>query len=485
MPKNNSDGGYRLPDVIDPEESICVTVRVPNDLMHLIAFWGALEELARWWNWERDALKRGREAAAVWRAVIDEARANTVYGECSGGNVQVRQRPGEPCKLDVDYGSGWQQFADLRLCAPEVTVQPDGGINIGGTTIYPNAPLGVDPETGFPIQPAPAPQPSLTPCAAAISLGRILAQTHEELCAKIQLSDLAKALAALAIFAAVWTFPPNLVWALPLVAGFATINTVCESSLAGYWLQQFVCIAQNHIQIVDDQPQVDRTALLNALNDDGRAPLLIFAYLISNIDTTGLNAAAAVGAATAGQCPPCGPRFTVMVLSSSFYPDANLGSDLMRSRWWSTPGYVAAEGVHRVSLRFDNVNAVQGLPSIGCRIRAWNSATTFNSTTYSLFYVDYLRFRRVSTSTGANVSAPAQLRIWRSFDANDMYTVTQTGEVTIRDVRCAQISTNAGTNGFNNNGEAWVIDLRVRTGTGSGSLRWSNSLGQEVNWTNP
>jgi hypothetical protein len=306
MPKNNSDGGYRLPDVIDPEERICVTVRVPNDLMHLIAFWGALEELARWWNWERDAAKRGREAAAVWRAVIDEARANTVYGECSGGNVQVRQRPGEPCKLDVDYGSGWQQFADLRLCAPEVTVQPDGGINIGGTTVYPNAPLGVDPETNMPRQPQPRPQPasvSRPVCRAAANLIDVLILTHSELCARIDRPDAEKALAAIAVFAAVLVYPPNLIWALPLVAAFATINSICDEITDTTRTDAICAILSTGSVDASGRVTFDRDALIDALNPTGRPDIARIGFIAGYLDETSLNYAASVDMGGAADCP--------------------------------------------------------------------------------------------------------------------------------------------------------------------------------------
>lgn len=59
-----SDGkGYLLPSIINPDDSHYVCVEVPDDINHRIAFLGALSSLVKWYNWERDDLKQGAEAA--------------------------------------------------------------------------------------------------------------------------------------------------------------------------------------------------------------------------------------------------------------------------------------------------------------------------------------------------------------------------------------------------------------------------------------
>lgn len=61
--------GYMLPTVMNPPDSLCFTVKVPNDQGHIAAFFGALFELTQWISWQRDSAKRGKDAAAVWRAI--------------------------------------------------------------------------------------------------------------------------------------------------------------------------------------------------------------------------------------------------------------------------------------------------------------------------------------------------------------------------------------------------------------------------------
>jgi hypothetical protein len=47
----------------------------------MAAFWGALDSLGRWYNWQRDEQKRGKDAAAVWRPLVEAARQN----DCEAG----------------------------------------------------------------------------------------------------------------------------------------------------------------------------------------------------------------------------------------------------------------------------------------------------------------------------------------------------------------------------------------------------------------
>lgn len=473
MPQRN-DGGYRLPTVVDPDEFICVQINVPNDLYHIIAFWGAIQELGYWWNWERDEARRGAQVAAVWRRIIEQARSSS----CQGGNMRVRQRPGEPCKLDVDYGDGWEQFADLSLCPPEVSVMSDGSLNIGGTIVNPVAPLGIG-DTGMPIQPAPRQIGSTDPtCAAAVNLAEILARLLSDVCAKIQLSPLEQALAAVGVFVAVLAYPPNVLWAIPLVAAIAATNDACQR-FTFEDKEDLTCILKANAFESAGVVTFDRSAIQSALTATSRTPLMTIALLLNYIEPSALDYAASLPASNV-PCPCPQPEQTVWLLSRADYPDQSESLDLPRSRWWEQLTYNPNTGLNRIVLRFDNVAAVQGLPSIGTRIRSWNSLSAFNDTTRSLFYVNYLKFTRAN-SAGVPLNVTAQLRVWPNFGGSPQI-FNGTGSVEIRNLWAAQINTNAGVEGFNNNNEYWVIEFSIRTGRSLLSLRATNSLGQTVNW---
>jgi len=59
--------GYKVPAVINPGSARCIRVYVPDDPDYLAAFWASYQYLGTWHAWERDADKRGKLAAAVWR----------------------------------------------------------------------------------------------------------------------------------------------------------------------------------------------------------------------------------------------------------------------------------------------------------------------------------------------------------------------------------------------------------------------------------
>lgn len=79
---SGQDGGYLLPEVIDPPRvSLCI--QIPDDPNHIIAFWGALEQLSKWWNWQRDDAHTAKEVAAVWLDVWKKARESFYAGDCA------------------------------------------------------------------------------------------------------------------------------------------------------------------------------------------------------------------------------------------------------------------------------------------------------------------------------------------------------------------------------------------------------------------
>lgn len=127
----NSDGiGYPLPDEIDPAEAVCIRVYVPADPLYIGSFWQAYAHFGKWLAWARDDAHRGKDAAAVWRPYIQQARDewDASAGDC--GMVNVRQNPDNPCILEVQTlaGGAWVEFADLDLCkfAPGEKLYPDG-----------------------------------------------------------------------------------------------------------------------------------------------------------------------------------------------------------------------------------------------------------------------------------------------------------------------------------------------------------------------
>lgn len=80
MPKQKTDGGWLLPAIIDPPERKAVCICIPEEENHVAAFWGALNELGYWFNWQRDPDKKGLPVSLVWARIVSEAHQKWLDG---------------------------------------------------------------------------------------------------------------------------------------------------------------------------------------------------------------------------------------------------------------------------------------------------------------------------------------------------------------------------------------------------------------------
>lgn len=77
---SGKDGGWLLPEVVNPPTSSSVCICIPDDENHVAAFWGALQELAYWFNWQRDPAHTGLAASIKWQAIVSEAHQKWLDG---------------------------------------------------------------------------------------------------------------------------------------------------------------------------------------------------------------------------------------------------------------------------------------------------------------------------------------------------------------------------------------------------------------------
>lgn len=130
MVKRKHDPGYKLPEVMEPE-NCCICIPIPNDFNHKMAFLGQLDELGYWWNWERDTGKNGRLAAAVWRDIVQCIREEMDMAGCGCGSdkgTPTNQRYTDDGHLEVSYDGGetWESgdAIDPRFNSPIFTDIP-------------------------------------------------------------------------------------------------------------------------------------------------------------------------------------------------------------------------------------------------------------------------------------------------------------------------------------------------------------------------
>lgn len=125
-PKNQRKSGYILPEVIDPEDNICICVPIPKDWGHARAFLGQLTELAKWQAWEKDGTTNAAQAARRWFDIatcvaeeIDCAMAEKGCGCGDFPNRIYRHNPDtDRLEQSDDGGETWENAPDPRYDSP-------------------------------------------------------------------------------------------------------------------------------------------------------------------------------------------------------------------------------------------------------------------------------------------------------------------------------------------------------------------------------
>lgn len=72
--------GFKLPAVVNPKDTVCFKINVPNEPAHLQAFIGVLYDLTLWVSWQRDPAHTGIRAAQVWKKIWNDLAGQ--LGDC-------------------------------------------------------------------------------------------------------------------------------------------------------------------------------------------------------------------------------------------------------------------------------------------------------------------------------------------------------------------------------------------------------------------
>lgn len=105
--------GYLLPERNDVG-FCCVCVPVPQEERHKQAFLAQIFALSRWWTWQRDAQKRGKDAAEVWKKVYECVMEN-MENCCCGSKKEPLLAFNNEGQLIASYDGGvtWQLAPEL------------------------------------------------------------------------------------------------------------------------------------------------------------------------------------------------------------------------------------------------------------------------------------------------------------------------------------------------------------------------------------
>jgi len=119
--------------VVDPADSVCFQVPVPNDRQHIAAFLGAVYELAKPYKWANDDAHTAIQVGAVWLAIFEALRRNNCDCPPGGGGdgddmPRLRQSPTNPCILEQEcLPDQWITLFDVSLCLEGNPGQPGPG----------------------------------------------------------------------------------------------------------------------------------------------------------------------------------------------------------------------------------------------------------------------------------------------------------------------------------------------------------------------
>lgn len=118
--KKQKEHGWLIPDPIKEYPTICAVVRLPNHPLYRQAFLGAIQELGKWYNWEKSYTPgdtRATETAAYMREFLLETCMTAV---CP---IDLRQNPLNPCEIQKTYdGETWETAWFNDLC--QVPIDP-------------------------------------------------------------------------------------------------------------------------------------------------------------------------------------------------------------------------------------------------------------------------------------------------------------------------------------------------------------------------
>lgn len=134
MTRRNPPAKWVLPEVVDPPDHICITVPVPNDRMHIGAFFGALYNLTSARFWQDNTSHTALQVARVWRDIFDELKAGPCSPPTNLGiavedcDLNLRIKPDDPCVIQIRCGEdSWEDWYDPRSCIPGAVTQPPPG----------------------------------------------------------------------------------------------------------------------------------------------------------------------------------------------------------------------------------------------------------------------------------------------------------------------------------------------------------------------
>lgn len=296
----NENKGIPIPDVIDPPESMSVTLCVPKNRDHLAAFFGALYSLTEWNSWQQNGTTDGKELAAVWWRYFLSWNRNMTDIECEDGmgkccvDPQIIKRINPTTgqvEQSSDGGSTWTPASDGW---PTVIVQPVPPVASGVAATKCDAATNVSGQV----------QVWIDHVVNDFDTATTLLEFGLALVAAI-------AAAVLAVLTDGLTIPLIAPTMAALGAALAAVWALGKTAFQDYWTTEnkdaIFCAAVCNIGDDGSFTDAQFSAFWNKCNAElppSPAKMLFIGFL-SSVGAPGLNAMAASGSSADGDCSEC------------------------------------------------------------------------------------------------------------------------------------------------------------------------------------
>lgn len=296
--------GTPIPNVIDPPESMQVTLCIPRNRDHSAAFFGALYQLTKWNYWQENEAKQGKEVAAVWLNYylswyrqMDNPDCEDDMGQCCTPPAVLKRINPETGAMEVSYDNGatWQPDPSSFQA---IIVQPQPPVTSGVAATKCDAATNVSEQVNVWINQVSNDfdtASTLTDFALAVIAaiaGAVLVVVTGGGLAPLEVSLLAALGAA---FTAAWG------------AGKAVFDAYWSTEIK----DKILCAAYCHIGDNGSFSAAQSAAFWGELN--GELPAspakMLFMGFLSSVGVAGLNAMAASGLSADADCAdcPCAP----------------------------------------------------------------------------------------------------------------------------------------------------------------------------------
>lgn len=266
------DYGYQLPEVVNPETTLCYQIHVPNDLYHIAAFHGQIWELTRWYNWAKDEAHTALLVAEVWKGIYEAMRTE----DCCD------------CPPRIRLNGGILQWQDGGGIWHDIT---SGDERSSGTA------------------PIPYPENPDGACLAAENITAIYQTALTQLRAGVAAAEVAVVI-SITITGIMGAFiSPAIVSTIALAIVFAALElgtTGLDIMLGSDHLENFKCVVYCNTESDGSITAAGFTAIRSGMaNWASGIELAIIQQWLDGFGSVGLQRQALAGGITTGDCEAC------------------------------------------------------------------------------------------------------------------------------------------------------------------------------------